>query len=131
MVLAVLKYVLAWLPLVMIAMINGALRESLYGQYLGEVRAHQVSTVTGVLLFGIYIWALVRYMRPDSSNQSIVIGIVWLGMTVAFEFIFMHYVAGRSWEVLLNDYNIFAGRVWVVVLIWIAVAPYVFYRLQK
>ena len=126
-----LKYVLAWLPLVMIAMLNGALREGLYGKYLGELRAHQVSTVSGVLLFGVYIWALVRFRRPESSKQAITIGLIWLGLTVAFEFIFMHYVAGRSWDVLLHDYNIFAGRVWVVVLVWVTVAPYVFYRLQK
>ena len=126
-----LKYVLAWLPLVMIAMVNGALREGLYGKYLGELRAHQVSTVSGVLLFGVFIWALVRFRRPESSKQAITIGLIWLGLTVAFEFIFMHYVAGRSWDVLLHDYNIFAGRVWVVVLVWVTVAPYVFYRLQK
>ena len=128
---AMLKYVLAWLPLVMIAMVNGALREGLYGKYLGELRAHQVSTVSGVLLFGVFIWALVRFRRPESSKQAITIGLIWLGLTVAFEFIFMHYVAGRSWDVLLHDYNIFAGRVWVVVLVWVTVAPYVFYRLQK
>jgi len=126
-----LKYVLAWLLLVMIAMVNGALREGLYGKYLGELRAHQVSTVSGVLLFGVFIWALVRFRRPESSKQAITIGLIWLGLTVAFEFIFMHYVAGRSWDVLLHDYNIFAGRVWVVVLVWVTVAPYVFYRLQK
>ena len=126
-----LKYVLAWLLLVMIAMVNGAFREGLYGKYLGELRAHQVSTVSGVLLFGVFIWALVRFRRPESSKQAITIGLIWLGLTVAFEFIFMHYVAGRSWDVLLHDYNIFAGRVWVVVLVWVTVAPYVFYRLQK
>ena len=128
---AMLKYVLAWLLLVMIAMVNGALREGLYGKYLGELRAYQVSTVSGVLLFGVFIWALVRFRRPESSKQAITIGLIWLGLTVAFEFIFMHYVAGRSWDVLLHDYNIFAGRVWVVVLVWVTVAPYVFYRLQK
>jgi len=126
-----LKYILAWLPLVMIAMLNGALREGLYGQYLGELRAHQVSTVSGISLFGIYIWVLIRHMSPVSSKQAIIIGIIWLGMTLAFEFIFMHYVAGHSWEVLLYDYNIFAGRVWMLVLIWITVTPYIFYRLQK
>ncbi|MDI6761446.1 MAG: hypothetical protein QME83_00290 [Thermodesulfobacteriota bacterium] len=126
-----LKYVLAWLPLVMIAMLNGALREGLYGKYLTELQAHQVSTVSGVLLFGIYIWALVRLRRPASSKQAISIGFVWLGLTVAFEFLFMHYVAGRSWDVLLHDYNIFTGRVWVVVLVWVMVAPYIFCRLQK
>ncbi len=126
-----LKYILAWLPLVLIAMINGALREGAYGKYLGELRAHQVSTVSGALLFGIYIWALVRVWRPESSRQAITIGLIWLGLTIAFEFIFMHYVAGRSWDALLQDYNIFAGRVWIVVLVWITIAPYVFFRLQK
>jgi len=126
-----LKYILAWLPLLGIAIVNGALREGVYGRYLGELRAHQVSTVSGVFLFGVYIWALMHFLRPDSSKQALLIGLVWLGMTVAFEFIFMHYVAGRSWKVLLHDYNIFAGRVWVVVLIWVALAPYLFYRLHK
>jgi len=126
-----LKYVLAWLPLVLIAVINGALREALYGKYLGELRAHQVSTVSGVLLFGLYIWALVRVLGLESSKQAMTIGLIWLGLTVAFEFLFMHYVVGRSWDVLLHDYNIFAGRVWVVVLVWITIAPYVFYRLRR
>jgi hypothetical protein len=126
-----LKHVLAWLPLVMIAVINGSLREGLYGKYLSELQAHQVSTGSGVLLFGIYIWALVRIRRPASSKQAINIGVSWLGLTVAFEFLFMHYVAGRSWDTLLNDYNIFDGRVWVVVLVWVMIAPYIFYRLQK
>jgi phosphate/sulfate permease len=126
-----LKYVLAWLPLVMIAMLNGSLREGLYGKYLSELQAHQVSTVSGVLLFGIYIWVLVRLRMPASSKQAINIGLIWLGLTVAFEFLFMHYVAGRSWDTLLHDYNIFDGRVWVVVLVWVTIAPYIFYRLQK
>jgi hypothetical protein len=126
-----LKYVLAWLPLVIIAMANGALREGFYGRYISELRAHQLSTVLGVILFGFYIWTLMHYMTPASSKQAISIGLIWLGLTVAFEFIFMHYVAGRSWGVLLHDYNILAGRIWIVVLIWVTVAPYVFYRLQK
>jgi len=125
------KYILAWVPLVIIAIANGALREGVYGKYMSELRAHQLSTVIGVLLFGLYIRAFMRYMAPTSSEEALSIGLIWLGLTVAFEFIFMHFVAGRSWDVLLHDYNILAGRVWVIVLIWVAVAPYVFYRLQK
>ncbi len=124
------KYVLAWVPLVIIAIANGALREGLYGKYMRELRAHQLSTFFGIVLFGVYIWVLMRYMTPASSKEAISIGLVWLGLTVAFEFIFMHYVAGRSWNILLHDYNILAGRVWVAVLIWVTIAPYVFYRLQ-
>ena len=64
-------------------------------------------------------------------RASAVIGLVWLGMTVAFEFFFGHYVAKRSWSDLLRDYNLFAGCVWLVVLVWVTLAPYLFYRLQQ
>jgi hypothetical protein len=125
------KYVLAWVPMVFIAIINGAIREGWYGKHVGELQAHQISTVTGVLLFGVYIWVLIRLWRPVSAGQAIAIGLVWLGMTVAFEFLFGYYVAKRPWRDLLHDYNIFAGRVWLVVLVWVTLAPYLFYQLQQ
>jgi hypothetical protein len=128
---AMWKYVLAWIPMVLIAIANGFLRESSYGKRMSELHAHQISTLSGILLFSVYIWVVIRIWRPDTSEQAITIGLIWLGLTVAFEFLFGHYVAGQPWSKLLYDYNIFAGRVWVVVLIWVTVAPYVFYRLQK
>jgi hypothetical protein len=115
--------------LVFIAIANGALREGWYGKYLSELQAYQVSTATGILLLGLYIWVLIHIWRPVSSRQAITIGLVWLGMTVAFEFLFGHYVAERSWHELLRDYNILAGRIWLVVLVWVTIAPYVFYPL--
>lgn len=125
------KYILAWLPLLAIAVLNGGLRKAVYGRFLSELAAHQVSTVIGIVLFGVYIRVLIDYWRPDSARQSLHVGVLWLGMTVAFEFIFMHYVAGHSWRSLLYQYNILAGRVWVLLLIWVTIAPYVFYRLQS
>lgn len=125
------KYFLAWFPMVLIAIVNGALRNAWYGRQLSELCAHQVSTASGVLLFGVYVWILLRICKPASSNQALVIGFIWLCLTSAFEFLFFHYVMGHPWSRLLYDYNIFAGRVWVVILMWITVAPYVFYRLQQ
>ena len=56
------------------------------------------------------------------------IGLIWLGLTVAFEFLFGRFVAGHSWIRLLQDYNILAGRVWSLLLLWVALAPYLFTR---
>mgnify|MGYP001829245575 CR=1 FL=1 len=125
-----LKYILAWVPMVLIAILNGIVREGWYANYLPELRAHQVSTLTAVVLFGVYIWAIIRIWRPESSRQAVLIGLIWLALTVAFEFLFGHYVMGHPWSRLLNDYNILEGRVWTVVLLWTTVAPYVFYRVQ-
>lgn len=124
----ILRYILAWIPMIFIGILNGIVREVTYGKYLDELRAHQVSTITGVLLFGFYIWALTRFWSFESPEQALTIGFIWLGLTVVFEFTFGHYVMGHSWSRLLSDYNILAGRVWIVVLIWIAIAPLLFSR---
>jgi hypothetical protein len=70
------KYMLAWIPMVFIAVANGALREGWYGKYLSELQAHQVSTVTGVLLCGGYIWVLLRLWKPTSGRQALTIGLI-------------------------------------------------------
>ncbi len=123
------RYVLAWLPMVPIAIGNGVLRQAWYGRQVSELAAHQISTVTALLLFAIYIGLVIRALRPASGRQAIAVGLLWLALTVAFEFLFGHYVAGHSWRALLHDYDLLAGRLWVLVLAWLALAPYVFYRL--
>jgi hypothetical protein len=126
----ILRYVLAWIPMISIGIVNGTLREATYGKHLNELQAHQVSTIIGIALFGSYVWGLTHLWRLESTTQAIVIGVIWFGLTIAFEFIFGHYVAGHSWSRLFQDYNLFAGRVWLLVLLWIAIAPWLFYRLS-
>jgi len=124
----ILRYTLAWVPMVFIAIINGTVRDLGYGKHLSELRAHQVSTVIALMLFGAYILALTRLWRIDST-QAITIGLIWLLLTLGFEFLFGHYIAEHPWEKLLHDYNLCAGRVWVLIPIWIAIAPYLFHLL--
>lgn len=124
------KYLLAWFPMIPIAIGNGVLRERWYGKHVGSLEAHQISTATAIALFGIYIWLVMRALRPASGRQAIVIGLTWLVLTVAFEFLFGHYVAGHSWQSLLDDYDLLSGRLWVLVLAWLAIAPLLFQGLQ-
>ncbi len=124
----IVRYILAWIPMVFIAMANGALREWTYGKYMAELRAHQLSSVTGGLLFYLYTWLIIPHLKLESARQAITAGMIWLCLTVAFEFLFGHYLAKHSWSRLLHDYNVLAGRVWLPVLMAVALAPYVIYR---
>lgn len=125
------KYILAWFPMIIIAIANGLFREKVLTRHLNELQAHQMSTFTMIMLFGIYVWILFKLWIPTSTNQAILIGFLWLVLTVVFEFVFGHYVAEHSWEKLLNDYNVLQGRVWILVLIWITVSPYLIYKIQN
>ncbi|MGK7897526.1 MAG: hypothetical protein AB4372_28885 [Xenococcus sp. (in: cyanobacteria)] len=121
-------YILAWLGMVLLAIVNGIIRGKSYGQSMSELSAHQLSTLIAIILFGIYIFTLTRVFQIQSTTQAFTIGGIWLIMTVIFEFLFGHFVAGHSWSRLFMDYNILNGRVWVLVLLWVFISPFVFYR---
>ncbi|MGQ9871422.1 hypothetical protein [Leptodesmis sp.] len=104
------RYILAWLPMVAIAILNGILREQTYGKTLSESRAHQLSTITGIVLLGTYIWIVTSLLGFKSFIQAVIVGCLWLGLTIAFEFLFGHFVVKHSWTDLLADYNLLAGR---------------------
>lgn len=124
-------YAASWLGMVILAIINGAAREKLYGRFMNEIAAHQLSTFIGIALFGAYIWMLTGIWPIESAAQASAVGCMWLVMTIAFEFVFGHYVMRHSWDKLLQDYNLIKGRVWILVLIWTTAAPYIFYRIRS
>lgn len=124
------RYILAWFPMLALAIANGAIRQLTFGKHMPELRAHQLSTLIGSFIMGVFIWFVIRFWPPASSRQAVTIGLVWVSLTVVFEFAMGRLLMHRPWLVLFQDYNLAAGRVWVLFLIWLALAPYLFYRLR-
>ena len=69
-----------------LALTNGALRQLAFAKHMAELRAHQLSTATGSVILGVVIWLVIRLWPPASQRQAISIGLVWVALTVAFEF---------------------------------------------
>lgn len=118
------KVILLWVLLAGIAIMNGLLREYGYSPLVGATVAHLLST--GIYIFLILIVMYLYFQKiitAESKRELLMIGIKMLIATIIFEFIFGHYVIGHSWEKLFSDYNIFRGRMWSVVLIFILFGP--------
>ncbi len=126
----ILKYTIAWIPMVFIAIANGAIRQLGYGKFLSELLAHQVSCLAGIILFFLYTWVLALRWPLESSRQTFAVGLIWLGLTIAFEFLFGRYVAKLPWGRLLHDYNLLEGRLWPLVLIAVTILPYAIFKIK-
>jgi hypothetical protein len=126
-----IRYLLAWIPMLVIAVANGALRQLMFSKFMSELRAHQLSTVTGSVLVGAFIWIVIHLWPPVSAGEARSIGLVWLALTVAFECLIGRVLMKRSWAQVLADYNLLGGRVWVLFLIWLTIAPWVFFQLRS
>lgn len=125
-----IKHFLLWLPMIAIAFANAMLRELVFVKHFSEFRAHQLSTITLIILCLIYVWLVSPQLNIQTSKQAFLIGFVWMMLTVMFEFS-LGRLTNKSWEYLLRDYNIFAGRIWLVFLVSLFLLPYMCYTLRR
>lgn len=80
---------------------------------------------------GVFIWFFIQVWPPSSNGEAIAVGLVWLVLTVVFEFSMGLVLLNRPMAQLLADYDWRAGRVWLLFLIWLMVAPWLFFLLKN
>jgi hypothetical protein len=122
-----------WVLTVAVAIANATFREVIVTPSTSELAAHQLSTATLIALLALVSYAyFTRRAFEHTRTELLAVGVLWLGLTVAFEFLFGHYVAGNSWSSLLQQYDLLAGYVWAFVPLTMLVAPLVFgYYLRR
>ena len=90
----------------------------------GEFRANLIETVALVVVLALLIRLAVPWLNPSLDRRSLLrLGLFWTGLTLAFEFLFGNFVDGASWKVLLSNYNVAAGRLWILVPLTMGVGP--------
>lgn len=113
-----------WPLFLVVAIALGGVRETLLTPWLGDHWAHAVETLVFVVVILAIEWPFVRWIRGSVSNRDLwLIGLLWTSLTMAFEFLFFHYMAGVPWSDLWADYNILAGRLWPLVLLALLLGP--------
>jgi hypothetical protein len=122
-----LKYFLAWFPMVFIAFANAWFRESVIRRLASELFSHQLSTLLLILLLAVYIRILFKKIPPISLAQALLTGMMWAALTIVFEF-GMGRSRGIDWRVMLHDYQLSEGRIWILVPLTLVIAPGLIYQ---
>lgn len=118
------RALLLWFVLMVLAILNGTVRQYGIIPFTGERVGHWISTVLlcGLILGAAYLaW---NWLAPHSLTEALRVGILWVLLTLAFEFLAGHFLFKKSWAELFADYNVMNGRIWVLVLITTVLAPY-------
>ena len=120
-----------WTSFIPLAILNGLLREKCLAPIIGQRLALPLSGLTGASLFFCFTYLTLPWLGQLKLNQYRLIGLAWLVMTVLFEFLFGRFVARKSWAELLQAYDILSGNLWMLVLLVIAVSPFLVAKLRK
>lgn len=121
-----IRVLAVWLLFIPLAILNGAVRESILVPWMGQTALPLSGVLLSCLIF-LTTYLLFPFLK--ASGQVWRIGAIWLLMTVLFEFCFGRAM-GKPWGVLIEQYNVQGGNLWVVVLFVVFVSPWLTSRLR-
>ena len=118
-----LRALAIWCGLLVIAVLNGAIRVMWLTPAFGDSAAHVLSAFILSAVVIVVAWSAIVWLHPHSANEALLIGDQWVLLTTAFEFLAGYYLFGASWHALLAQYDVSRGEMWVLVLITMLIAP--------
>jgi uncharacterized membrane protein YozB (DUF420 family) len=126
-----LRAAAVWFAILGVAFINGGVRVALLIPRLGDLPAHAISSISLSVAILAAAWLSIGWIGVSRAAAAWRVGLLWVGMTLAFEFLAGHYIFGSSWARLLEDYNIFEGRIWLLVVATTLLAPLLAFRWRR
>lgn len=125
-----IKSLAIWILILPLAILNGGFRDKIMSPAIGESVAMPLS---GILLC-LLILALTSFLLPKlvrtTAKEYILIGILWIVLTVGMEFA-IGVVMGKSLEQMLAAYNLSGGNLWLIVILFSGIAPWLGARLKQ
>lgn len=112
-----------WFVIAILAVINGIFRESILLPAVGQGIALPVSGIILSIIIFMVTYVTLQLIGNIDYSTCIFIGVQWLSMTLVFEFLFGHYVAGKPWSDLFQVFNIMQGDLFIIVLLVTLVSP--------
>ena len=118
-----------WLLIVPLAILNGGLRNHVIEPMIGRY----AQPISGIILC-ILIFCVCLIFIPRLGNGSqityVILGILWVVITIAFEFL-MGFIEGFTLDELLSAYDITTGNLWLIVLFFTGFSPWLSAKMKK
>ena len=126
----VIKSLGIWLVIVIVAIINGVAREKILTPLIGSSFSLPLSGITLSVLVLVVTYFTIPFIGEVKTGTYLYIGLLWVILTLSFEYLFGHYVTGKPWHEINQVFNILKGDLFIVVLIVSAVSPLVAAKLK-
>ena len=109
---------------------HGIIRTLFLTPRLGDMRARQFSVFVGSLLIVLLTFVFVRWLKGSTVTHFILVGAMWVLLTVGFEIVLGRLVMGLSWERIASDYDIAEGGLMIFGLLIMLLAPLMMAKLR-
>lgn len=100
---------IVWLIIIIFESIHGVARGLILEPIIGDFRARQVSVFIGAGLIVAVTFIFVRWLKGSRAIDFILVGMMWVALTVIFKIALGRMVMDLSWERIASDYDLSSG----------------------
>lgn len=125
-----LRSLTIWLVLIVAEIAHGILRAIVLVPIVGEFRSNQIGVFTGSAIILLIAYFTNRWIGARRPKETLLVGLIWLVLTVAFEVLFGRLVVGLSWERIASDYNVLNGGLMPLGLLVLFFSPMIASKLR-
>lgn len=120
-----------WFVIMGVETLHGTLRTLLLAPWLGDLPTRQVGVLIGSLLILLIAHVSAPWLRATTRRSRWLVGMMWVGLTVVFEFSLGYFVLGYGWDRFWQDYDLARGGFMGFGLIVLAAAPAIAARCRR
>ncbi len=113
-----------WVVLAFLKIIIRGFKNVFLVHFAGERRSHQIETSMIILVILFLFWLLVGTSSVEASIPFLLLtGIIWVILSVITETLIMYFLLRTPISLILYDYRIKEGRLGLIVLGTMLLAP--------
>ncbi len=127
----VIRSLVVWIVLIAAEIAHGILRAILLVPRVGEFRSNQIGIFSGSAIILAIAYFTIQWIGAKRTSELLLVGFIWLILTLAFEILFGRFVVGLSWDQILEGYNISHGGLMPVGLLLLFFSPMIAIKLRN
>ena len=125
-----LRGLAVWLLFMSIETVLGTLRTLHVEPVLGPLRARQIAFPVGLATIALVVYLAIRWISPRDTKQALTLGLLWAGLTFAFELAIGVFAMGLPVSAALADYDPRRGGLMALGLLALVLMPEAMRRLR-
>ena len=125
------RALMAWLVLIVAESVHGSVRELWLKPYVGDLWARQIGVFTGMLIILGAAYGCIRWIRAETPRALWLVGLLWVALTLSFEFGLGLLVLGYSWERMLEDYDVTRGGLLALGMVVLLLSPLIAAKVRE
>jgi len=126
----IIRSLAVWLLIIVAEILHGILRAIVLVPIVGEFRSNQIGVLTGSAIIFAIAHLTIRWIGAKRAYELLLVGFIWLVLTVAFEVLFGRFVVGLSWERIASGYNVLNGGLMPLGLVVLFLIPMIVSKLR-